>query len=120
VQAGIEPVVALLPALRDEDGTKWKTMTKQPYSVHIITAWKVPEIMVALLDGPLYFSELVKITGGSNTTVGDRLKHLVEAGLVREKRDEHLPFRRVLSLTPLGVKTAQALKKLSDMARRKS
>lgn len=89
---------------------------KQSYSVHIVTAQRTPEIMVALLDSPLCFSRLVKKAGGSNTTVDDRVKHLVEAGLIREAREKRRPFRRNLELTPLGVKVAQALKRLSDMA----
>jgi len=80
-------------------------------SVHIITAWKSPEIMIALLKGPLHVEELLKAVGGSSTTIVDRVNHLVEAGFIRERREGR---RRVLELTPSGVKAARALKKLSE------
>jgi len=80
-------------------------------SVNIITAWKSPEIMVALLKGPLHIDGLLKVVGGSSTTIEDRVNHLVKARFIKEKREGR---RRILELTPRGVRTAKRLKKLLE------
>jgi len=80
----------------------------------LITSWKTPEILIALLGGGLLtISELQMAVGGSYTTIENRVKLLIKAGFIKDTWSGH---KRILELTPKGVKTAQGLKKLSDMA----
>jgi len=88
----------------------------------VITSWKAPEILIALLGGGcLQMRELQMAVGGSNTTVGNRVKLLIDEGYIKERwetsKDPSKYYRRrMLELTPKGVKAAKGLKKLSDMA----
>jgi len=80
----------------------------------LITSWKTPEILIALLGGGwLSISELQMVAGGSCTTIENRVKLLIEAGFIKDTWKGH---KRLIELTPQGVKAAKGLKKLSDMA----
>ena len=88
----------------------------------VITSWKAPEILIALLGGGyLQMRDLQMAVGGSNTTIQNKVKLLFEEGYVKERweksKDPSKYWRkRILELTPKGVAAAKQLKKLSDMA----
>ena len=68
------------------------------------------DILISLLDGKKYFSELKEVTGGASTsTIESRLKELKEIGLVKDKKEDKFGGRRYIWLTDKGKKVASSL-----------
>ena len=65
------------------------------------------DILISLLDGKKYFSELKEVTGGASTsTIESRIKELKEIGLVKDKKEDKFGGRRYIWLTDKGQKVA--------------
>lgn len=68
------------------------------------------DILISLLDGKKYFSELKEVTGGASTsTIESRIKELKEIGLVKDKKEDKFGGRRYIWLTDKGKKVALLL-----------
>lgn len=68
------------------------------------------DILISLLDGKKYFSELKEVTGGASTsTIESRIKELKEIGLVKDKKEGKFGGRRYIWLTDKGQKVALVL-----------
>lgn len=68
------------------------------------------DILISLLDGKKYFSELKQVTGGASTsTIESRIKELKEIGLVKDKKEDKFGGRRYIWLTDKGKKIAKHL-----------
>ncbi len=67
-------------------------------------------ILIALLDGKKYFSELKEVTGGASTsTIEARVSELRQVGLIKDKKEEKFGGRRYIWLTDKGKKIAEHL-----------
>jgi len=65
------------------------------------------DILISLLDGKKYFSELKEVTGRASTsTIESRIKELKEIGLVKDKKEDKFGGRRYIWLTDKGQKVA--------------
>jgi len=65
------------------------------------------DILISLLDGKKYFSELKGVTGRASTsTIESRIKELKEIGLVKDKKEDKFGGRRYIWLTDKGQKVA--------------
>lgn len=68
------------------------------------------EILISLLDGKKYFSELKDVTGGASTsTIESRIKELRAVGLVKDKKEDKFGGRRYIWLTVKGQTVAKHL-----------
>ena len=68
------------------------------------------EILISLLDGKKYFSELKDVTSGASTsTIESRIRELREVGLIKEKKEDKFGGRRYIWLTEKGKKVAGSL-----------
>ena len=78
------------------------------------------EILISLLDGKKYFSELKEVTGGASTsTIESRIKELRDAGLVKDKKEDKFGGRRYIWLTDKGKKVAISLNEIKDIMKNK-
>jgi DNA-binding HxlR family transcriptional regulator len=84
---------------------------------HPLGRGKGVEILLALLGGPKNFSELASSVGGSFSTVELRVYEFIDAGLLRQERQDTFPPRRILELTNKGYAIAKMLKKLEEAVR---
>jgi DNA-binding HxlR family transcriptional regulator len=73
------------------------------------------EILLALRQGPTRFSELEEGTQVSPRTLSERLRELVELGLVGRRAFAEVPPRVEYTLTPLGLKLLEALEGLESL-----
>lgn len=65
------------------------------------------DILISLLDGKKYFSELKEVTGRASTsTIESRIKELKEIGLVKDKKEAKFGGRRYIWLTDKGKEVA--------------
>lgn len=68
------------------------------------------EILISLLDGKKYFSELKEVTSGASTsTIESRIKELRDVSLVKDKKEDKFGGRRYIWLTDKGKKVASSL-----------
>ena len=68
------------------------------------------DILIALLDGKKYFSELKDVSGRASTsTIEARIQDLRKAGLVNDKKEAKFGGRRYIWLTDKGQKVAKHL-----------
>jgi DNA-binding HxlR family transcriptional regulator len=78
--------------------------------------WTLP-ILVALLDGPVRFSELARtVPGLSERVMNERLQELGEAGLVERQIDPGPPLSTRYRLTADGERLRPALQHLLEAA----
>lgn len=74
------------------------------------------DILISLLDGKKYFSELKEVTGGASTsTIESRIRELKEIGLVKDKKEDKFGGRRYIWLTDKGEKIAKYLLKIESL-----
>ena len=78
------------------------------------------DILISLLDGKKYFSELKDVTGGTSTsTIESRIRELKEVGLVKDKKEDKFGGRRYIWLTDKGKKVASSLADIEKIMKRK-
>jgi len=75
---------------------------------------KASEILLTLISGPKHVRELHSLVGGSLSTIEDRIKELIEIGLIAEKQPDAWPYRKILKLTDQGKEIAKLLKLEGD------
>ncbi len=81
------------------------------YLWNIIRRAKAAELIISLSDGQeKYTSQAMKLMGGSNGTVTQRINELEENGILVSTRAAKWPYRRTLKLTPRGWHIAKALR----------
>jgi DNA-binding HxlR family transcriptional regulator len=74
------------------------------------------EILISLLDGKKYFSELKDVTGGASTsTIEARIKELREVGLINDKKEDKFGGRRYIWLTDKGNKITKHLLEIKKL-----
>ena len=77
------------------------------------------DILISLLDGKKYFSELKEVTGRASTsTIESRIKELKEIGLVKDKKEDKFGGRRYIWLTDKGKKVALVLADIEKMMKK--
>jgi DNA-binding HxlR family transcriptional regulator len=78
------------------------------------------DILVSLLNGKKYFSELKDVTGGASTsTIESRIKELSKVGLVKDKKEDKFGGRRYIWLTEKGEKVASLLAEIEKIMKTK-
>lgn len=78
------------------------------------------DILISLLDGKKYFSELKEVTGGASTsTIESRIKELREVGLVKDKKEDKFGGRRYIWLTDKDKKVVSSLADVENIMKRK-
>jgi len=78
------------------------------------------DILISLLDGKKYFSELKDVTGRASTsTIESRIRELREVGLVKDKKEAKFGGRRYIWLTDKGKKVASSLADIENIMKRK-
>lgn len=88
-------------------------------AVELIGRRWVGAILVTLLDGPLYFSELgAAVPKMSDRLLSQRLRELEAEGLVARCVHEGPPARVSYSLTAVGLELEPAIRELEDWAKR--
>ncbi len=89
-------------------------------AVELIGRRWVGAILVTLLDGPLYFSELGSaVPKMSDRLLSQRLRELEAEGLVARCVHEGPPARVSYSLTAVGLELEPAIRELEEWARRR-
>jgi DNA-binding HxlR family transcriptional regulator len=83
----------------------------------VLERGKAVEILLALLERPMHFTELQSKVGGSLSTVQQRIAELLGDGLVIQKEEKKWPFKRTLQLTEKGVSTARYLQGLGSVTK---
>jgi DNA-binding HxlR family transcriptional regulator len=77
-------------------------------------------ILFSLIEGPLFFRELLAtVPGISDRLLSQRLRELESEGLVERSVHDGPPARVSYSLTPLGRELEPALRELYDWAQRR-
>jgi DNA-binding HxlR family transcriptional regulator len=88
-------------------------------AVELIGRRWVGAILITLLEGPMYFSELgAAVPKMSDRLLSQRLRELEGEGLVAREVHDGPPARVSYSLTPLGRELEPAIRELRDWARR--
>jgi DNA-binding HxlR family transcriptional regulator len=73
------------------------------------------EILLQLQGEPKNVIDLLSATGGSATTLENRISELINAGLVCEERQKSHPFKRVLNITNKGEQLVKTFSILEEM-----
>gem|GEM_PF-3310532 len=85
------------------------------HTLHLLREVSRPlswEILSALQQGPMRFTELEANTQASARTLTDRLRRLVEVGLIQRSAFAEVPPRVEYLLTPRGVRLLELLLEL--------
>jgi uncharacterized protein YwgA/DNA-binding transcriptional ArsR family regulator len=80
--------------------------------MHLLERGKATEILLALREKPMHFTELQWKVGGSLSTVQLRVEELLREGLIAEEEQKKWPFKRILKLTDKGMNAARYLQGL--------
>lgn len=80
--------------------------------MNLIINKKTFTILTQLKQKPLNFSELLKVTKGSTTTLKEYIHGLIEKGFITEKKEREFPFSRKFYITTKGLNLIDDLEKI--------
>jgi len=84
--------------------------------IEVLERWKAPRLLLLLYkEGPLMISQIKWKLKGSQSSLYDTLRLLVETGLIREQYVGEWPRRRFFELTDLGREVAELLARVEEL-----
>ena len=84
--------------------------------IEVLERWRAPRLILLLYrEGPMMISEIKWKLKGSQYSLYNTLRLLVETGLVKERHEGEWPKRRLFELTDLGREVAELLARIEEL-----